>query len=220
MNPALFSAPEWLFAKGLVAGFLLAVGTVSGTVWLVQSRQVLGASAAFRVGVSLVLALGFWAAVAMALTGWLRDHASAVLWGVRGIGGLVLGYVALRVGRARRADTLHPDLPEAQRRNPGWNTWVYAVLMPLRLTLMLAMIMATGAFWHGMGMDRVILWTLGVLFGAFVWWGFLFFLAVLFGQRVEEAITLRSLNKLHVLIPAVYGILSLTTLFPFVILLR
>lgn len=220
MNAALFAAPEWLFAKGIVAGFLLAVGTVSGTIWLVQCRIVLGVSAAFRAGGALVLALACWGTVAIALTGWVRDQAPAVLWGVRGVGAFALGYAALRIGRARRADTLRPDLVPAQRRRPGWTTFTQALLMPLRLTLMLALIMATGGFWHGSGLDHVVLWTLGNLFGGLAWWGFLFVLAVLFGHRVEEAVTLRSLNKLHVLVLLVYGTLAVTTLVPFLILLR
>lgn len=116
----------------------------------------------------------------------------------------------LRSGVVIRLKTESPDGMGALFRA----SFVRSLLMPWRLALWSAFILSIGIHLRGPGAEAATFFALGALVGQALWHGHFIVVAGLFGHRVQEPISLRSLNKLRLLATAVNVGLALVILAP------
>ena len=89
-----------------------------------------------------------------------------------------------------------------------------SLVMPWRFPLWAVLIVSIGVHLRGPGWELVPLFTLGAVLGQMGWFAHFVLVAGLFGRRVPEEISLRSLNKLRLLATVVLGGLVLIILAP------
>jgi len=86
--------------------------------------------------------------------------------------------------------------------------------MPWRLALWAVLIISIGIHLRGPGWHAALAFTAGSFFGQLLWLLHFAFLAAIFGHRVAEAVSIRSLNKLRLLATTVSFGLALIILAP------
>ena len=123
---------------------------------------------------------------------------------------------------------LHYRGPLSEKGNVFKPSLGMAITMPLRLPGYIALFLAVSMqvvllryeearAYSGLGAFSV---TLGVVMGAMLWYIYFAILARIFGKRVPEPISLRSLNKLRVLSGLIYLTLAGISLAPLTLALR
>jgi len=208
---------ELLVFKGLVLGFIYSVALVSGTVWCVQVtlRSGLLAGGAVVSAIALSQALLGGAAV-LALYGLFMVPVP-IGTALRLMAVVVFLYMAVKMLFAPKAKTL------AERRAGGRPgrlfsaTFALSITMPMRLGGYLAFSIAAGLPQHGLTGSTVLLLAATVGIGAFIWFGYIVLLARLFGHRVPETVSLRSINKLNTLTAIVFFLVAIITAIPLLI---
>ncbi len=204
----------WFLPVGIVLGIVFSVATFAGAVWCVQITLKRGYGAGF----GIALAQGFWAVVAVNILFAADQYSFRFDWLFRMGAALVLFYMGLTAVAAERATTLDYEGPLRKGGAVFRHTFSTALGMPLRLFGYLSYFVATGLhlFPHFRGytfQDTLLLGT-GVAIGSLCWWIYLALLAALFGRRVPEPITLKSMNKLRGLAGIVYFLLLLMCTLP------
>lgn len=210
--------PELItFFKGIAMGIILSVATPPASLWLIQigfRRNWLQANSAgaglaaghafltLLVGYCLLLLVAFWQYIAIPS----RILAMLIL--------LFMGWKCLR---AKKLNSVF--LPE-ETRMPGnvlqliQQTGYVLVTMPMRVPVVFAYMIATAVLYRMGGVLGLPVLALGVFCGAFGWSLFLNTLGWAFGSRIDESISLRSLNKLSRLAGYVFFILAAITVLP------
>ena len=89
-----------------------------------------------------------------------------------------------------------------------------SLVMPWRLPLWAGLIISIGIHLRGPGWELALVFTKGAILGQMAWFAHFVLIAGLFGNRVPEDISLRSLNKLRLLASLVLGGLVLIILAP------
>jgi len=200
--------------KGLVLGFIFSVALVSGTVWCAQVSLRQGLLGGLQVALALALAQLVHCGLALvALYGLLLMPINMIPW-LRGLAILVFLYFAIKMFRAPRATTLEGHSTEILRGRLFSATFVLAVTMPMRLGGYLALAIAAGLPGHGLTQISVPVVASLAGLGSFAWFAYIVTLAVIFGHRVPEPITLRSINKLNFLSGAIFILTALITFLP------
>lgn len=89
-----------------------------------------------------------------------------------------------------------------------------SLFMPHRLPFWICLLLSTGVHLRGPGPGAVPPFVLGAVLGQFAWHLHFIVVAALFGRRVPEPVSLRSLNKLRPLAGIVIGGLAFLLLAP------
>lgn len=226
--PMPISLPFFGVLFGMVLGMTFAVAMVSGSVWVVQLTLARG----FRSGIA--------ASAGMALAQFPTAFAASWLvlsfwriyydwdWALRLAAVLTLVFMAFCAFKSRPLNGLHFRGPLAEKGNVFMPSLGMAVTMPLRLPGYIALFIAVSMQvlllrfeearnFAGFGAFAV---TLGVVLGAMVWYIYFAILAHIFGKRVPEPISLRSLNKLRILAGIIYMTLAGIALAPLTLALK
>ncbi|MBC2594492.1 hypothetical protein H5P28_09505 [Ruficoccus amylovorans] len=203
--------------KGFVLGFIFSVIMVPGTVWCVQVTRRYGLRAGLAAALGITLGQGAWITTSVALMAvlWMLPLQSELTWIFRVLAALTLVYMALVMFRARRADSLDcPVLPGgASRIFRG--TMAVSMGMPMRFFGYMAFCVAAGLEDHLPNQPgHALMVVVGAVCGTAVWWLYMVTLARVFGRRVPERISLRSINKLNPLGGGILLLVAVMTLLP------
>ncbi|QYY36992.1 LysE family transporter [Ruficoccus sp. ZRK36] len=207
---------ETLLFKGFVLGFIFSVIMVPGAFWCVQVTRQHGLRSGLAVVWGITLGQAVWIAVAIALMGVLSllPLRMQLDWVFRTAAAALMLYMSLMLLRARKAESLAcPSLPGGRRRIFR-GTLAVSLGMPMRFFGYMAFCVAANLGVHPGGVTGSVFVVVGAIIGTLLWWLYLVGLAVLFGKRVPERITLRSLNKLSRLGSIVLILVCVLTVLP------
>ncbi len=208
---------EILAFKGLVLGFIYSVALVSGTVWCVQVTLQSGLKAGLAVTLAIALAQGILGGLAvLALYGLLMLPIQIGV-ALRLMAIVVFLYMSGKMFFAPKAKTLSAEVASGEAGQLFSITFALSITMPMRLGGYLAFAIAAGLPQHGLSGASVPLVAMTACLGSFIWFGYIALLAKLFGHRVPESISLRSINKLNSLSGTVFLLVALITALPLVV---
>lgn len=200
-------------AGGVWMSLIYSAAVPPATYWIVQVAQARGYRTGRTAAVAIALGQLPWCLVAALLLFQfpaLWQSADPVLR--VGAAGFVL-WTGWRSLRAPGLRTLACTIPETQKELFR-RSFQRSLLMPWRLPLWAALIISVSIHWRGPGIAPALGFTLGTFVGQLLWMLLFLILTALFGHRVPEAVTIRSLNKLRLLALTVYLGLALIILAP------
>lgn len=212
----------WYPIFGVVLGMTFAVAMVSGSVWVVQLTLARGLRAGLSAAAGLALAQfpTAFGASWLVLSLWRIYYEWD--WALRIVSAITLIYLAYGVKQGSRLKNLAYSGPLAVKGDVFLPSLGLAVTMPLRLPGYMALFIAVSLqvvlirfeearSFAGLG---ALLLTTGVVLGALSWYIYFAVLAKVFGKRVPEPVSLRSLNKLRTMAVIIYVVLALIALAP------
>ncbi len=206
----------FFFYFGIILGLVFSTTIVSGVVWCVQITMSRGLLAGLAAGTGIALAQSIWSAFAAVMVFWLHRFSDSMDWLIRMFSAGVLIYMSTTVFGAERIKTLHYGGQLKGFGNVFRSTLGIAFAMPMRLPGFLALLIAMNFHVRQIQFSNALLIGAGVGIGSFVWWTYYVLLAALFGKRVPEPITVKSMNKLKVLAGSVLLALMFICLAPMV----
>ncbi len=184
--------------EGITAGFILSLTLFPGTVWLAKVGVCGRSSQVLAVGLAFWLSHVIWLCVAVPGLLMMSARLVPIRAGMHLFAAFVLGYMALKFFRSRRAqslddvETLSPPLVLFR------NAFNQSLAMPMRLPAAMAILLATGVYTNHPPVWQVLPGVLlGALIGTSWWWGQFTFLSLVFARRVPQQITLKSLNRIR-----------------------
>jgi threonine/homoserine/homoserine lactone efflux protein len=213
INRDRMSMIEFAFIGGIWLSLLYSATVMPASVWAIQLTVSRGwthglfASAGLALGqVPWCLAAGLlffqFAETWQALDLWLRAAAAGTLL-----------WMAIRSLRAPPVTTLQLETGESRLALLRLSLW-RSLVMPWRFPLWAGLVVSVGIHLRGPGWELAGIFTLGAVVGQIAWFFHFILIAGLFGKRVPEDISLRSLNKLRLLATVVLGGLALIILAP------
>ena len=128
----------------------------------------------------------------------------------------VLAYLCTTVFGAARIRDLSYAGPLRSGVEIMRHTFMAALTMPMRLPGYIALIIAMNLHLRQHDLAYSVVLGTGIGIGSFAWWGYFALLAAVFGDRVPEPISVRSMNKLRVLAGSVLAALCFIGLAPLV----
>ena len=189
----------FFFYFGIILGLVFSTTIVSGVVWCVQITMSRGFRTGLCAGAGIALAQSLWSALAAVIVFWLHQFSDSMDWLFRLFSAGVLVFMSATVFSAGKIKTLHYD---GQLKGFGKvfrSTLGIAFAMPMRLPGFLALLIAMNFHVRDIQFGNALFIGAGVGLGSFAWWAYYVLLAALFGKRVPEPITVKSMNKLKVL---------------------
>ena len=199
--------------EGVAAGFILSLILFPATVWLVK----VGLAGTIRQ--ALVVALGFalsqflWLLVAIPGLSMMLKHLAPMRPAMHLFATFVLAYMAFRTIRGNRVESLDDAGELPSLRVLFRNAFNRALAIPMRLPTAMSVLLATGVYVNNPNdWETAPGIVLGSMIGVSWWWGQIFLLTVLFGKRVSQPVTIKSLNKIRpfsAILLATMGIISL-----------
>lgn len=202
----------FMLPAGLVLGLIFSATTAAVPVWLAQVTIARGWFMGVRTAFSIAATNAFWAMIAAALLFLMGQAYANVSAGFRGGAVAVLLYMALMAVQSPRLQTLDPgiELPDDvvafTLRRSFW--------MPMRLPGFFALIIAVNLPLRIAGTGNALLLAIGIGAGSLLWGAF-FATVAWFGRSVDDAICVRSLNKLRTLSAGVLVLLAGIAFVPF-----
>ncbi len=199
----------------MIVGVVLSVTIVSASVWCVQITIKRGFYDGFAAGFAISLAQGFWSLVAAELIIFLARWSLYYDWLFRLAAAAILFQMGASVLRADRVKSIHYSGSLSGMMPVFRATLARALTMPGRLTGYSALLISV-SMQHLRRQEAIdgLFLGFGALLGSFGWWLYLVLLAALFGHRVSEPITLRSMNKLYRLAGLIFFALVFLCLAP------
>lgn len=207
------ASPFFLLA-GAVLGVVFSVPVVAGAVWCVQVTLAGGFSRGLAASLAIASAQGGWAALAALFLFLKAPTLRPFDWVLRLLAASVLIWMIFSVLQGGRVQSLRLSGDPGRPFSLFLRTFRQAVTMPMRLPGFLALLVAVSLHLAPHGWLNALLLGLGVLGGSAAWWVYFALLAALFGRRVPDAISIRSINKLRILAVAVLGGLALIAVAP------
>jgi len=181
---------------GLWLSLLYAATVPPASIWTIQVTLGRGARAGLLAAVAIALGQLPWCLLATALLFTNTEAWQALdLW-LRGVAACFLLWMVYRHLRAPELARLSGETGEP----PGplfRPTLVRSLLMPWRLPVLMALLVSVSIHWRGPGLGAAAIFSMGAFFGQMLWYAGFILLTVLFGKRVPEPVTVRSLNKLR-----------------------
>lgn len=205
----------FIYYAGIVLGLIFSTTMISGAVWCVQITLKRGLSRGLSAGLAISFAQIAWAAFAGIIILWLATYRDDFDWLFRMLAIMVLIYMAITVFGAERIKSIDYDGPLKESGQVFMSTFGIALTMPMRLPGYVALFLSVNVH-HFRHLDLFNSWMLavGIGVGSMLWWTYFCLLAALFGKRVPEPITIKSMNKLRVLAGAVFIGLTLICITP------
>lgn len=201
---------------GLVIGLVFSSTLIAGTVWPVQVALIRGFRAAMVTSCAIATAQFCLSAPALSLIFNLGQMGRILDPALRITGALWLVRMAFQVRSAPKLRLLRPVSVESSNIKLFSKTLLLAVKMPERAIAYTALGTMMSIHLRSPGFGNALMASAGIALGSMVWLSYFTILAIGFGHRVSESITLKSLNKLRVLAFAVilgYAVIGLTPLF-------
>ena len=205
--------------KGFVLGFIFAVTMVPGTVWCVQVTRHYGLAGGIKAVAGIVAGQAIWilAAILIMLVLWMLPLQGKLALVFRPLAAVVFLYMSFTHFRAKKAETLTcPPLAGGGKRLFR-GTLAVSLGMPMRFFGYLAFCVAAGFNTHSPGSKTALMVVLGAVIGTSLWWVYMVGLAAIFGNKVPERISLRSINKLNPLSGIVLLLVCAMTLAPLLV---
>jgi threonine/homoserine/homoserine lactone efflux protein len=199
LDPLFAALPWWFIGAGAVVGLVFQASLAAGVVWTVEVTLRRG----FVRGTGVAAGLAF-AQVVLAVVPFVVLF-SLGRWGqtldpalrLAAIGTLL--WLAWQVRGAPRLEQLSSDLPDYSPRAYLLSSYAMARRMYSRAAAYAALIAVLNIHLRSPGPVGALLAAIGLGLGAFLWWLYFVLLAALFGRRVPEPITVKSLAKLRIL---------------------
>jgi threonine/homoserine/homoserine lactone efflux protein len=200
--------------EGITAGFIFSLTLFPGTVWLAKVGVRGRAAQVIAVALGFWLSHVFWLFVAVPGLMMMYAHLSFMRLGMHLFGVFVLGYMAVKFMRSKRAERIDDAHPLPPLRQLFFSALNRSLAMPLRLPAAMAILLATGVYTNHPPTWATLPSVLaGGLIGVTGWWAQFSLLAILFAKRVPQPITLKSLNKIRPFSAALCLCLAGITLF-------
>lgn len=198
---------------GIWMSLLYSAAVMPASVWVIQLTVSRGWFCGLACALGLALGQVPWClAAALLLFEFPGLWQAADLW-LRALASAFLLWMAIRSARAPAVRGLYLETSGstwALMKSSFWRSLV----MPWRLPLWVGLIVSIGVHLRGPGWELVPLFGLGAVLGQMGWFAHFVLVAGLFGRRVPEPISLRSLNKLRLLATVVLAGLVLIILAP------
>ena len=195
-------------------GFIISLTLFPGTVWLAKVGANGTKVQVLVVGSAFALSQFIWLLVAIPGLMIMTRNLSNVEAGIHWFAAFVLTYMAYKMFRTRRADSLQISKTMPPVAELFGSTFSRALAMPMRLPIAMAVLLSTGVY-----ISNPSAWSsvppvlLGALIGVGCWWGQFSFLAAFFVKSVPPPITLKSLNKIRPFCAVLYLFLAARALF-------
>lgn len=171
--------------------------TMPASVWTVRSTYSFGIRSGLAAALGLAAANFLWSGAAAALLFYRADINYLIDPPLRIIAVILMVHMAWEVKRSRSLESLH--LHSNRPKHMFRSTWLKAITMPWRFPLWLSIIMATGIHLRAPGLGAAFAFALAAFCGSLAWHVYFALLTQLFGRRVPESVSLKSLNKLRFL---------------------
>ncbi len=207
---------EFFFYFGIILGLVFSTTIVSGAVWCVQITLCRGFFSGLGAGGGIALAQTLWSTLAGVMVFWLHPFSDTLDWVFRLFAAGVLVYMSTTVFGAEKIKSLHYEGSLLGVGKIFRSTFWIALTMPMRLPGFLALLISMNFHVRHIELGNSLLLGAGVGLGSFAWWAYYVLLAALFGKRVPEPITVKSMNKLKVLAGSVLLALMFICLAPMV----
>ncbi|WOO41945.1 LysE family transporter [Rubellicoccus peritrichatus] len=207
---------EILAFKGLVLGFIYSVAMVSGTVWCAQVTVKRGFVAGLAVCFGIALAQAVLCGMALLALYGLLLMPFDLGFALRILATVVFIYMAYKMFTAPKAKTLKSKEADTYPSRLFYITFILSITMPMRLGGYLSFSIAAGLPFHGFSGVAAPWIAIAAGCGSMIWFTYIACLAALFGHRVPEHITLRSINKLNFLSGVVFALVAFITMLPLV----
>lgn len=198
---------------GVWLSLLYCAFVVPATVWVIQLTVSRGWWCALLTGGAMAAGQVPWSLAAGAALAdgehfwrvvdpWLRlPLAGFLMW------------LALRMAKTGPVRALRVEVPTGTLRLMR-AALHRSLLMPWRPLIWFALIFSVGVHLRGPGWDVLPGFIIGTLGGQLLWHAHFILIAALFGKRVPEAISLKSINKFRLLATVVAAGLALLILLP------
>jgi threonine/homoserine/homoserine lactone efflux protein len=207
------STSELSVLGGIWLSLLYSATVFPASVWIIQLTVSRGWLCGLACSLGLALGQVPWCLIAGLLLFQFSEFWQAGdLW-LRGAAVGILVWMAIRSTRSTRVLTLHVDIDASTWTLFKSGLW-RSLVMPWRLPLWMGIIVSVSIHLRGPGGELAPLFTLGAILGQMGWFIHFVLIAGLFGHRVPEDISLRSLNKLRLLATVVLGGLAFIILAP------
>lgn len=192
------TAPQLAILGGIWLSLLYSATVMPASVWVIQvtvSRRWFAGTAA-----ALGLSLGQlpWCLLASLLLFQTPAFWQEMDFHLRIIAVLFLFWMAYRCLKAPEIRQIRTDAKAGMSGLFATSLW-RSLIMPWRFPLWAAFILSVGVHLRGPGWAAACLFSIGAVAGQMLWHLHFIVVAGLFGHRVPEDISLRSLNKLRLL---------------------
>ncbi len=207
---------NFFFYFGIILGLVFSTTIVSGAVWCVQITLRRGFLTGLSAGTGIAVAQSLWSSLAAVMVFWLYPFSDSMDWMFRFFAAGVLVYMSTTVFGAEKIKSLRYEGDLKGIGKIFRSTFGIALAMPMRLPGFLALLISMNFHVRQIDYGNAVLIGVGVGLGSFAWWAYYVVLAALFGKRVPEPITVKSMNKLKVLAGSVLLALMFICLAPMV----
>lgn len=198
---------------GIWLSLLYSAAVVPATVWSIQIAVSRGWPTAGAAASGLAMGQFPWCLLAALVLFQFPQLWQPADPALRIAGAAFLIWMAWRCLRAPEVRGLRIET-EAEAGDLFRSSLWRSLTMPWRLPLWAAFIVSIGVHLRGPGWEAAAWFAIGAIVGQLLWHGHFIIIAALFGNRVPEEISLRSLNKLRMLATAVNAGLAIILLAP------
>jgi len=205
---------DTLLLKGAALGFIVALSSIPALIWCVQITLRHGFIKGFSALSAFSSAQILWSGLAYATLLTVYSYANKGEVTLRLLAAVIFVYLALRIYGARKANSLKCPESVGGLIRIFVDTLFVSLLLPIRYITYLALAIVANIQILPLELYTVFLLACVTAFGAVIWLGYIVAIAALFGHRVPEMISLKSINKLKFLSVITYLALAVISLFP------
>lgn len=198
---------------GVWLSLLYAAAVMPATVWIIQLTVSRGWKVGSATGAALALGQIPWCLAASLLLFQFPAMWQSVDPYLRILSVLFLFWMTTRTVRAGPVAQVRQETSQTVPQL-AWVGFQRSLMMPWRLPFWASLIVSIGIHLRGPGVEAALLFTGGAWLGQCLWAIHFAVVAGLFGHRVPEEISLRSMNKLRLLSALVLVGLALIILAP------
>lgn len=199
-----------IFLKGLVIGFVIAAPVGPISLLCIHRSLINGFKAGLMTGFGAALADGIYGLIAAfgltAISSLLVAHQ---LW-IRGLGGLFLIYLGLKLFLAKSAHKLQGQKSEKSLLHAVATTFFLTLTNPMTILSFVAIFAGLGVGTVDSTYIQALIMVSGVVMGSAVWWIFLSGVVTFFLHKRMTDLWLRIINRFSGVIMMVFGIFALT----------
>ncbi|MEX0331538.1 MAG: hypothetical protein AB3N64_08965 [Puniceicoccaceae bacterium] len=204
---------ELAIVGGIWMSLLYSATVMPASVWAIQLTVSRGWLCGLACSLGLALGQLPWCVAAALILFEFSGLWQTVDLGLRALAAGFLLWMALRSARAPAVRALRVETESGTWALVKSSFW-RSLVMPWRLPLWAGLIVSVSVHLTGPGWELAPLFGFGALVGQLGWFAHFVLIAGLFGRRVPEDISLRSINKLRLLATVVLAGLALIILAP------
>lgn len=198
---------------GIWLSLLYSAAVMPGSVWVIQLTVNRGWISGLLAGLGLSLGQVPWCLAASLLLFQFAEFWQYMDLCLRGAAVVFLVWMSIHSAKSSRVESLKLEIQGSKWALFKVSLW-RSFVMPWRLPLWAGLIVSVSIHLRGPGWEAAGLFTAGSIIGQLSWFAHFVLISGLFGHRVPEDISLRSLNKLRLLATIVLAGLALIILAP------